>query len=95
METRAIDEAVIRELGTPKEVEAELTRLRRGALVLSSRRAHLIGRYENRWVAVYDGKVQADAESYEALLEEVKKTPYSVADMIIRYITRDVVKMIL
>lgn len=82
-------------IGSPAEVDRELREFERSASVLSSRRARLIKHYPRRWVAVYQGKVMADAPTFVSILEQIDKEKLPREQVIVRFIDKSERAMIL
>jgi hypothetical protein len=82
-------------IGDPKKVDKELRKFRRSSKVLSSDNPRLIDRYPKKWVAVYDGQVQAQAKTLPALMTALERLGLPKEDVIVRFIDKDDRKMIL
>ena len=82
-------------IGDPKRVDAELQRFRKDARLLSSKRMNLRARYPQRWVVLYDGQVRADAETLKQALARADELHLPREQTVIRYVDRDVRRMIL
>ena len=82
-------------IGDPKRVDSELRSFRRSSRTLSSHHPRLINRYPKKWVAVYDGKVQAQGRTLSALFATIKRKGLPREDVIVRFIDRDERIMIL
>jgi len=80
---------------TPKQVRRELRAFSRSARLLSSHHPRLINEHPNEWVAVYDGKVQATAKSFNALIAKLNKQSVPPNESIIRYMDTSGQKLIL
>lgn len=89
------DRTVAEIIGDPKQVDAELQAFRRDSKILSSRRARLIEKYPKKWVAIYDGKVQASALSLNSVLASVDKLGLPRESVVVRYVDRNLRRMIL
>jgi hypothetical protein len=82
-------------LGDPMSVAREMSRFRRSAATLSSRRERLLAQYPEQWVAVHDGKVKAHAKTFDALLGQIEKKRLPRGQLILRYISKRERAMIL
>ena len=83
----ALTDTVIREqLGNPADVVKELEAFRRSAKALSSDRPRMIDEYPNQWIAVVEGKVKANAKTFETLMGEVEKKKLPRRNLFIRFI---------
>ena len=82
-------------IGDPKRLDAELREFSRNAKVLSSRKTHLIGKYAKRWIAIYDCQVKADASSLNQLLAKVDELQVPRDRVVIRYVDKNMRRMIL
>ena len=80
---------ILAAIGDPKKVDAELQEFRKSAEVFSSNRPRLIDKYAKRWVAVLDGEVKADAESFQALLKKADAAGLPRSRIMVRYIDRE------
>ena len=92
----AIDRNTIEQIiGDPKQLDAELQEFRKDSKLLSSRRAKLLSKYPKRWVAIYRGIVQADARSLNEVLSKIDDLGLPRDKVIVRYVDKDIRKMIL
>lgn len=82
-------------IGDPKRVDSELRKFRRSSRALSSHNPRLISRYPKKWVAIYDGEVQAQAKSLSALMTQLERKGLPREDVIVRFIEKDDRVMIL
>jgi len=82
-------------IGDPKKLDAELEEFRKSAKLLSSKRAHLIVKYPKRWVAIYGGRVRADARSLNQILSKIDELGMPREHVIVRYIDKNLRRMIL
>ncbi len=82
-------------IGDPKRVDAELQKFRKDSKLLSSRRVNLIAKYPKRWIVIYDGEVRADARSLNQLLTKVDELNLPREEAVIRYVDRNLRRMIL
>lgn len=82
-------------IGDPKRVDAELQKFRKDSRLLSSRRVNLIEKYPKRWIVIYDGEVRADARSLNQLLTKVDELNLPREEAVIRYVDRNLRRMIL
>ncbi len=71
---------------SPKQIDRELRTFSRAARLLSSDHPRLIEEHPKEWVGLYDGKVNATAKTFRALVAKMKKRGLSPNDAIIRYI---------
>ena len=93
---KAMSELTIADvIGDPKSLDAELQEFRKNTRVLSSKRAHLIGKYSKRWVAIYERQVKADGSSLRQLLGKLDELDVPRDRVVIRYIDRNLRRMIL
>lgn len=82
-------------IGDPKRLDAELQNFRKDTQILSSRRANLIKKYQKKWVAIYEGKVQASAPSINSVLQAVDKLGLPRENIVVRFVDKNVRRMIL
>lgn len=80
---------------TPRQVDRELRMFSRAARLLSSDHPRLIDEHPKEWVGIYDGKIQATAKSFRALVSQLKKRGLRPSEAIIRYIDTSGRKLIL
>jgi hypothetical protein len=88
-------DAILKLLGDPSQVDQELTSFSETAQALSSQAPRMIEAYPKQWVALYQGTVQAHASTYRSVLEDLKKKGLPKERMIIRFIDRNPRTMIL
>jgi hypothetical protein len=86
---------IIKLIGDPARLDAELPEFSRDTRVLSSKRAKLVETYAQRWVAIYQGEVKADDDDLNHLLEKADKLGLPRDKVVMRYIDRNVKRMIL
>ncbi len=89
-------DATIEEIiGDPRKLDAELQGFRKDSEILSSRKADLMDKYLKKWVAIYDGKVHANAPSLNAALREVDRLGLPRENIVVRFVDKNVRRMIL
>ena|SRR5437879_3280235 len=91
MDRREIDEMI----GDPKRLDTEMQDYRKDISILSSQRAMLLQKYPKRWVAIYKGKVQADAQSFDEILANVDELGLPRDSVVIRFVDKNHRRMIL
>lgn len=82
-------------IGDPEVVSGELRSFADDAKVFSSARERLITTYAGRWVAVFAGRVQADAATLPTLLDALDERGIPRERAIVRFIDRNERTMIL
>ncbi len=82
-------------IGDPKRLDAELQKFRKDTKLLSSRRVNLLAKYPKRWVAIYDGQIQADALSLKQVLTKIDELNLPRERVVVRYVDRTLRRMIL
>ncbi len=82
-------------ISDPRQIDADLQKFRQDTQLLSESKANLLKRYPKRWVAIFDGKVQADAATESLVLEAITKLQIPRDRVVIRFIDKDVRRMIL
>ena len=82
-------------IGDPKRLDAELQKFRKDTKLLSSKRTNLIAKYPKRWVAIYDGQIQADARTLKQVLTKVDELSLPREGVVVRYVDRNFRRMIL
>lgn len=95
MSVEAREQAVLRQLGNPADIDRELQSFRRGVKVLSSKHPRMINRYPKQWVAVYKGKVEAHGRTFQSVLQQIDQTGLPREHVIVRYIDKNQRTMIL
>ena len=80
---------------SPAEIAAALDAFAASAKVLSSDHPRMIDLYENKWVGVYNGKVEVVADSLEEAAREIKEKALPIGETIIRRIDRNEKTLIL
>jgi hypothetical protein len=86
----------IRELiGDPVTVDQELQEFRNSALLFSKERPRLIDEYPRKWVGVFKGSVQADADTLRDLLRKLDEKKIPRSSVVVRYIDKTIRTMVL
>ena len=89
-------EPTLREIiGDPKRLEADLQKFRKDSKLLSSKYRELSVQYPERWIAVYGGKVQADAGSLDHLLARMDALQIPRGQAVVRHMSQSPRRMIL
>ena len=86
---------VVRRLGTAESIREDLADFRQSARAFSSDRPRLIDEYPRRWVAVLNGAVMADSESFPAIMERIDALGLPRARVMVRFIDESPRTMIL
>jgi hypothetical protein len=80
---------LLRLLGDPAQVVAELKQVRQSAEILSSDQPRLIDEHPQKWVALHAGTVIAEGDTLAELLATVDATnPESRSHILVRFIDR-------
>ena len=79
----------------PKELARQIESFQKTAERFSEEKPNLIEKYPERWVAVYEGEVIADAETMGELLDKVDKIGKPRSEILMRFLTRKPRTMIL
>lgn len=82
-------------IGDPHRLDADLQKFRKDVKLLSSRYRDFSAEYPKRWIAVYGGKVQADADSLDHLLARLDALKIPRGKAVIRYMNQNMRRMIL
>jgi hypothetical protein len=82
-------------IGDPHRLDADLQKFRKDIKLLSSKHLDFSGEYSKRWIAVYGGEVQADAESLDHLLARLDALKIPRGKAAIRYMNQSTRRMIL
>ena len=86
--------AIEKIIGDPSQIDLELQEFRRDTNLLSSQ-ADYIDKYPKRWIAIYNGTVQADARSLKEVLAAIDILKLPRERVIVRYVDRNLRAMIL
>ena len=86
---------VLEIIGDPRRLDSDLRKFQQDAKLLSSKRVNLLAKYPKRWIALYGGQVRADAPSLERVLAEVDELSLPREEVVIRYVDRNLRRMIL
>jgi hypothetical protein len=73
---------------SPDAVAANLERFARSARALSSESPNLIDAHPERWVAVYNGTVEASADTVNGVMAKLDELAVPKSEVIIRFLTR-------
>ena len=76
-------------IGDPQKLDRDIVEFARSHDELSAKYDKLLKRYPNQWIAFYGGRVQARAESLEALLETMDAKGVKRNRAHIRYLDPD------
>lgn len=79
---------ILEEVGDVKAIARDLREFRKTAKILSSSTPRLIDIYPDRWIAVYDGKVQFSGKTLKSVLNGAKKLNLPKERYLIRYIAK-------
>lgn len=82
-------------IGDPKRLDADLQAFRNNTRVLSSNKANLIAKYSKNWIAIHNGKVGTHARTLKQILAALDALAISRDEVVVRYIDRNVHRMIL
>ena len=88
-------EALRKIIGDPRRVDRELTAFRREAEKCSSSQPRLIAKYPKQWVAVYGGRVRANAGTFDQLMQQVEEKGLPRERLMVRFIDKDIRTLIL
>lgn len=80
---------VLEKLGDLKAVDRELRAFKKDAQALSAHHPGMIKKYPNQWIAFYQGKVRAQARTFEAVLNLINKLDLPRDRVIIRFIEKN------
>jgi hypothetical protein len=70
------------------EVDAALSSFSASARIFSSDLPRLVDEYENKWIGVYNGKVEAVGESLEDVTNQIERKAIPISQTIVRRIDR-------
>jgi hypothetical protein len=73
----------------PRAIAKQIHDFRRSAVMFSTDSPRMIEKYENKWIAVLDGKVEVEADDFEALFEEIVAQGISRQHVLVRHVQRD------
>jgi hypothetical protein len=88
-------QAILEEVGDPRDVDRDLRSFRNTARILSSSHPRLIDRYPKQWVALYRGRVRASGSTFAAVMAEIDNKGLPREHIIVRFIDRNQRTMIL
>ncbi|GEM_PF-1318042 len=74
-------------IGDPAEATRSLDQFERDAVALSKKYPRLLLRYSGQWIAYYRGKVRAQADSLESLMEKTDGLGLPRGEMHVRYVS--------
>ena len=87
---------VLRHLGgSVAQINREMVAFAKTARRLSLRHRNLVDRYPSRWIALYGGRVAADAKTLPALVRQLKRKRIPSQKAVVRFMTRDEATLIL
>lgn len=78
-----------------REIGAALDSFSTSAQVFSSDNPRMIDLFENKWVGVYNGHVEAVADTLDNLLKQVEEKNIPAGDTVVRFINREPKTLIL
>jgi chaperone required for assembly of F1-ATPase len=73
----------------PRAIAKQIHDFRRSAVMFSSDAPRMIEKYEDKWIAVLDGVVRAEAHDFEALFAEILAQGISRQHVLVRHVQRD------
>jgi hypothetical protein len=82
-------------VGNPEEVYRDFQSFSRSTQLLSSEHPRLIDQYQKKWVAIYDGRVVASAETLPDLLVSTDAQRLPRQSIVARFIDRELRTMVL
>ena len=71
------------------EIDERLRSFSVSAQVFSCNRQALIDQYENKWIAVYRGQVEAVADSLEGVTREIEAKGIPPGETVVRHVDRE------
>jgi hypothetical protein len=89
------EQSILEQIGDPADVVRELKAFSRSARSLANQHTHLVDRYPNQWVAIFDGKVRAHGRSFHEVLEKIDQEGLPRGRTIVRFIDKGERAMIL
>lgn len=95
MTTSSYEAKALAMLGDPRTVDRELKAFRKDARILSSKQKHLLQQYSKKWIAVYGGKIAAQAATLPSLVKRMEQLGIPRGRAIVRFIDKNPRKMIL
>jgi len=95
LNTEIMDEAVRAMISDGAHVASELKKFKRTAKLFSSNTEQLLEKFENRWIAAYDGSILTDAANLNKLIEKIDRLGIPRRGVLVRFIERDTQKLIL
>ncbi|MEX0785214.1 MAG: DUF5678 domain-containing protein [Dehalococcoidia bacterium] len=92
---RISDKSILSVIGDPRAVDRELAGFRRSARRLSTNRPRFIDKYPSLWVAVHEGRVVAQGETFSSVMAQIDKEGLPRKSTLVRRIDRNPRTMIL
>ncbi len=71
------------------QVQREIEHYRADALYLAGHREELLRQYPDRWVAIYDLRVVADAKHLSRLIKQLDRRGFPRGDVVVEYLATD------
>jgi hypothetical protein len=78
-----------------REIGEALGNFSTSAQIFSSDNPRMIDLYENKWVGVYNGRIEAVADTLDKLLEQVEDKNIPAGNTVVRFINREPKTLIL
>ena len=93
--TKEMEREILELIGDPNEIDASLSAYRESAKRLSSDSPRMIETYPKQWIALYDGAVKAQGNTFETLMFQIDKKGLPRRELVVRFIDRNQRTMIL
>lgn len=96
LEENAMSQPTLSEIiGDPKRLDADLQKFQKDTKLLSTKQENFLKQYSDRWIALYDGKVRADAASMNLILTKLDELNLPREQVVIRFMNQKSHRMIL
>jgi hypothetical protein len=86
--TTELLEKVLESVGGEKEFERKRVEFKRDLAFIEENKEELLGKYINRWVAVYNSEVVAHSKHYGDVISQLERANKPVDQIPIRYISK-------
>ncbi len=90
-----LEEIVRGLMGDPAKAEEAMIAFSKTAQYVYSNWSQLVDSYNDKWIAVYDEKVQASAETLEGVIEAIDAINVPRSETIVRFVTTRPMNLIL
>ena len=93
--TEEMEREILDLIGDPNEIDASLSAYRESAERLSSDSPKMIENYLKQWIAIHDGVVKAQGNTFDTLMFQIDKKGLPRRELVVRFVDRNQRTMIL